>query len=298
MDKLLTIFTPTYNRMNNLKDCYASLVKQSNKNFIWMIVDDGSTDQTEKLVLKWINDKIIDINYFKKENGGKASAINLSLDKCETLLWMCLDADDYLTDNAVEIFLENYKSIIEDESVCGLLALRTGKDGYVMNHKNRIPNQIEYATLNMIRYSLKIDTEYAMVFKSEIIKKYKYPIVAGEKFMPLSYVYDQIDQKYNYKIIHNDVMVSEYLEDGITKNKKRLIVNNPKGYKFFNKQRITLAPSLKLKVKATILYITSCVLDKDTNFFNCIEESPNKILTLLLYLPGMLLCKLLYMQEV
>lgn len=294
MEKTLTIFTPTYNRMEKLKDCYDSLKRQSNKDFIWMIVDDGSTDQTEELVSEWINQKIIKIEYIKKENGGKASAINLSIDNCKTNLWMCLDSDDILTDNAVEIILKSYSDIIKTENICGLLALRTGKDGNVMNNKSRVPNHVQYATLTEIRYYYKIDTEYAIVYKTEIAQKYKYPLIPGEKFMPLSYVYDQIDQKYQYKIIHEDVMVSEYLDDGITRNKKNILLKNPKGFILFNKQRMVLAPNFRLKVKAVILYIISSILDKDTSFSKCIKESPQKLLTILLYLPSFILCKVVY----
>ena len=88
-------------------------------------------------------------------------------------------------------------------------------------------------------------------------------------------------------------MVSEYLDDGITETRK-YIVKNPKGFILFNKQRMVLAPNFRLKVKAVILYIISSILDKDTSFSKCIKESPQKLLTILLYLPSFILCKVVY----
>ncbi|PAV31093.1 hypothetical protein CIL05_00075 [Virgibacillus profundi] len=283
MNNLITVFTPTYNRSNNLITCYQSLIEQTNKNFIWMIIDDGSTDETEEVVKKFNKENKINIEYIKKENGGKASAINLSLKKCQTELWVCLDSDDYLTLDAIEVIASKYEQIKGDPKKCGLLALRTDPSGEVMNNQKRIPPGIKYSTLQYIRYNLGIETEYAFVYKTEIIKKFPYPIINGEKFIPLSFIFDQIDLKYKYLIIQDDIMVSEYLEDGITRQKVSLIKKNPKGYSLHNKQRIQLAPNIILKIKAIILYGLGCILDQDSNALSCLNNSPAKILTVCLY---------------
>lgn len=282
MTKKLTVFTPTYNRKDLLARCYKSLLLQTNKDFIWMIVDDGSIDGTELLVESWIKDSLITIQYFKKANKGKVSAINLSLESTNTDLWVCLDSDDYFTKEAVEIILRDSVSIWEDDRVCGLLALRTGEDGRVMNHKKPIPEDIDYATLQHIRYELRIETEYVLVYKSNIIKNYPYPIFKGEKFMPLSYIYDQIDQKYTYKIMHHDLMISEYEPEGMTKNKNKIIKNNPKGYNLFNKQRAVLAPSKWIKFKSLLLYGAGYFLDVDAKSSDYFSDSPNKYKSLFL----------------
>ena len=283
MEKKLTIFTPTYNRSNTLKKCYSSLVNQTSKDFIWMIIDDGSTDETERIVNDWISDCKIDIEYIYKENGGKADTINRSLLECKTELWLCLDSDDYLTASAVESIISNYDTIKNDNNVCGLIALRTAPDGNVMNNQKRIPSELKYTTLYHIRYELNIETEYVCVYKSQVIKKYPYPILNNEKFMPLSYVYDQIDVDYQYLVVQEKLMISEYFEDGITRNKNELIKKNPKGYILFNKQRIKIARSLKFKLKAIVLYIVGCTLDKDTSIYRCIKNSPSKLLTITMY---------------
>lgn len=283
LNKLITVVTPTFNRSKNLPDCYHSLVNQTNQNFIWMIIDDGSTDNTEELVKKWISEEKLDIQYIKKKNGGKASAINLSLEKCTTELWMCLDSDDYLTKNCIELIVNNYDSIKESEKICGFLSLRVRENGKPINNQKRIPKEISQATLKYVRYELNIETEYVTVYKTRIIKKYPYPIIENEIFMPLSYVYDQIDLKYTYNILHEDMMIGEYTSDGMTRNKNAIIKKNPKGYHLFNKQRIELATSLKWKLKAVLLYGTGPFMDKDLNFFSCVKNSPTRVLTFLLF---------------
>ena len=109
MQNKLTIFTPTYNRMELLKNLYSSLKNQTNKNFIWFIVDDGSTDNTKQLVNELKNEAVLNISYVKKENGGKNTAMDYAHSNCETEFIACVDSDDYLTENAVE---EIYKDFI------------------------------------------------------------------------------------------------------------------------------------------------------------------------------------------
>lgn len=289
----LTVFTPTYNRENQLSKCYESLIKQTNKDFVWQVIDDGSTDETEKLINKMKSDGIIDVVYIKKENGGKASAINLSLEKCSTELWICLDSDDFLTNNAIEIILKSYENVRHDEKVCGLIALRSNPD-FTPMHKVSIPHDVKYATLRTIRYEMGIPPEYAFVYKTNIISQYPYPIIKGERFMPLSYVFDQIDQKYKYLVVHEPLMVCEYFEDGISKNKRKLIKNNPKGYSIYKRQALEFSPNLKLRIKECILYITGCILSSDKN---CIKNSSHKFLTILCYPLGWILYMIRYRKN-
>lgn len=268
----ITVFTPTFNRKENLKDCYNSLLKQTNKDFIWQIVDDGSTDDTETLVNKWINEEKIKIIYIQKKNGGKASSINVSLSETESTLWMTLDSDDYLFPNAIEIILNEYPKIESNKNICGMFALRSTPDGEPMQ-KAKIPEKVKYSTQNYIRYNLEIPPEYMHVFKTNIIKQFPYPIIEGENYIPLSYVFDQIDQDYEYLILHQPLMVCEYQEDGITNTKRNLIKKNPKGYTLYKKQLIKLAPDFKTKIKASANYITGCILSRDKNW---LKNAPHK----------------------
>lgn len=277
--KYLTIFTPTYNRAYTLKKCYESLVSQTSQNFIWQIVDDGSTDNTESLVNGFIKEHKIEIEYYKKENGGKVSAINYSLEKTYTEMWLCLDSDDYLFDDAVEV-IERNKDRIQDDKICGLFGLRSLQDRTPMQ-KICLPSNVKNATQTEVRYKYKVPPEYYQVYKSSVIKKYRYPLFDGEKYMPLSYMQDQIDQEYEFALLDDAIMVCYYQEDGITNHQKKLVKNNPRGYKEFKRQQMVFSKDFISRIKACVAYDTGCILSKE---YLSIIKSPFPLYTTLLFL--------------
>lgn len=288
--KLITVFTPTYNREKTLGKCYESLVAQTSKNFVWQIIDDGSSDGTEELVEDFIKESKIEIVYIKKTNGGKVSAINRSLEITNTELWVCLDSDDYFFSNAIEIYEKLYTQIKNEPNICGLFSVRSNPDGSPMMGID-IPKELVTETQFNLRYKYKIEPEYVQVYKTGIVRQYKYPLFEGEKYVPLSYTQDQIDQKYKFFIFHEPTMVCEYQVDGITKNQKNLVKKNPKGYTEFKRQQIEIAPNLLFKLKACITYDTGCILSKNKKG---VIDSPSRILTLLCFPLGWLDYKIRY----
>src|SRR5699024_9510778 len=158
MKKKMTVVTPTYNRAYIIKKCYDSLVKQTNQSFTWLVVDDGSTDDTEELIKQLKKEKLINIEYIKKENGGKASALNVAFDYLMTKYWVCLDSDDYFADDAIEIALDQLNIIDNNERFCGILALRNYTSGEVFGEK-RIPLEVKSVTTLEMRNKYKLDTE-------------------------------------------------------------------------------------------------------------------------------------------
>ena len=281
-DKLVTIVTPTYNRARTLINCYKSLREQTSKNFLWMIIDDGSTDDTQEKVSEWILEDVIKIQYKRKENGGKVSALNFSLEFCITELWVCLDSDDIFVNNAIEIIELKYLDIKNQDNVAGLLSLRVNKFGDVIGGK-RIPIDRQYSKILDLKYFDKINSETVLVFKSKIIKKYPYPIIEGEKFFPLGYIFYQIDEEYIFYVVQNTLMIGEYLGDGISSNKNSLIIKNPKGYVIAKKQSIKRAPNLYWKTRETITYISGNFLIKNMKLHNIIQDSPARLLTIVLF---------------
>ncbi len=253
MEKLLTVFTPTYNRAYCLENCYKSLKQQTCANFIWQIIDDGSTDGTDELIKRFQDEKLVQIEYIWKSNGGKASAINESLKYVTTPLWLCLDSDDILTPQAVEMICNCYSEIRDQEKICGLFAVRSNTELKPMSGMD-VPDNIDYVTQGTIRYKLGVKPEYAQVYKSEIIKQYQFPMYDGEKFITESFVQDQIDEKYVFKIIHHPLMVCEYLEDGYTNHYTELIAKNPNGFMDFYYQRVKKSPFFKQRVISAIVY--------------------------------------------
>lgn len=254
--KLITVFTPTYNRKKTLVKCYESLVAQTSNNFIWQIIDDGSSDNTEELVKGFVEEGKIEISYVKKQNGGKVSAINYSLDITDTELWVCLDSDDYFFPNALEQ-IEHYYRHTNENSICGFIAVRSRKDGSPMQGKKyegrikTLPKTVKYMDY---RYQYHIPPEYVLVYKSEIIKKYSYPTFEGEKFMPESSVYCLLDKEYSMITMKEPLMVSEFQEDGLTMNHRKNVLNNPKGYTYTHAVIADCTNSLSCFVKSSVCY--------------------------------------------
>lgn len=271
---LLTIFTPTYNRAYILHRCYESLCRQTNMNFNWIIVDDGSEDNTEDLVSQWISDGIIDITYIKQENQGKMMAHNVGAENCKTVLFMCLDSDDYLTDDAVEIINLNWTQC-EKQKYAGMVALRVYKDFSPVGG-TEMPNKIKESTLIDLYFTHGFKGDTALIYRTEYLRKYPFPKISGEKFIPEPYVYDQIDLERPLFLINKGIYICEYLEDGYSANISNVIRKNPRGYLVFAKQRMQISKRMDVKLRAAAQYMLASWLSGEKH---PIIKSPNKILT-------------------
>lgn len=256
--KSLTIFTPTYNRAYTLGRLYNSLKLQTSKDFIWLIIDDGSSDNTNELVQKWINENLIKIEYCIQENSGKSMAHNKGVELTKTDLFTCVDSDDFLIRTAVEDILKSWNSK-NDMKLVGILAYKgisNGKSLTIMKNTN-----IESSTLKdgYSKYGLGGDT--MLIFKTAIVSKYKFPQFKGEKFVPEAYLYDLIDQEGKLLLLRKVLYYCEYLDNGYTNNMSKLLANNPNGYITYIKQRLIFDSNLKEKIldsiKFTAMYIVS-----------------------------------------
>ena len=227
MMKILTVFTPTYNRAYILPQLYKSLCSQTNHNFKWLIVDDGSNDTTKTDVAKWIKDEIIEIEYRYQDNAGKMAAYNAALESVNTFLFMCVDSDDFLVPDAVEKILEAAKGIEKRDDLSGIVAYRGNIEGKVIG--NCFPQELEYSPLNNL-YELGFRGDTTLIYKSQIAKRFMFPILPGEKFVSEMYVYNQIDELYKMKLLREVLTICNYLNDGYTKNGYNLVKNNPMGW--------------------------------------------------------------------
>lgn len=277
MKQAVTIFTPTYNRAYILPRVYESLCNQTNKGFIWLIVDDGSIDNTRYIVNRWINEEIITIRYIYQENEGKHIAHNMGVDACETELFVCVDSDDYLLPNAVDEVINTWNDVRKEE-LAGIVSMRITENGAPIG-KVYLPKNIQESTLGDLydRYKFKGDT--MLTFRSSILREYKFPKIDGEKFIGEDYVYAQIDKNYKLYVLNKGLYVCEYLEDGYTKNSKRLIQNNPKGYALLKEKKMLAATGIKGICKHTILYGVGNLLCNNRGF---IKNSPYPIKSFLL----------------
>lgn len=274
--KTLTVFTPTFNRAYCLHQLYNSLVEQTNMDFSWLIIDDGSTDDTKELVQSWIVEDKIPIQYHYQENQGMHGGHNSAYSLITTPLNVCIDSDDLMPTNAVQLIVDKWKLIRDNNKYAGIVGLDADKSGNILGTK--IPENIEETTLYDLYQKHKVKGDKKLVYKTEIIKKYpSYPIFEGERFVPLGYLYQLIDQ--NYKLLPaNDVYcIVEYMPDGSSKNMLKQYRRHPKGFAFSRKSRMALSKSLKVKFKNAIHYVSSSIFLKNWRF---IEEAPNKLMVI------------------
>lgn len=251
MAKKITVFTPTYNRAYILGQLYQSLIRQSNKDFCWLIVDDGSTDKTRELVTRWINEKEIEIKYYYQKNSGKMAAHNLGVEKTETELFVCVDSDDYLVDNAIGLLIEEWDKN-HSVSTIGIIAKRGSKDGKSMG-KGDFPD-VKICKMNSFM-GKTFSGDTTICFDSSILKHYKFPIIKGENFITESYLYDQIDHDgYEYILLNQVVTICEYRPDGYTMNMDLISYQNPIGRMYHEAQNLQFSEKLRDKLKACIRY--------------------------------------------
>ncbi|MEA4866748.1 MAG: glycosyltransferase family 2 protein [Sphaerochaeta sp.] len=281
-DPFLTVFTPTYNRAHTLPQLYASLCRQCCKSFIWLIVDDGSTDTTELLVQSWIVEGKIAIKYYKQENGGKQRAHNTGVALSETECFLCVDSDDYLVDDAIQVLSDSWLDVRENSSVSGIIAMRgINQDEPIGSF---LPKGILFSPLTELyqKHGFSGDTE--LMFRTSILRQFPYDVAEGEKFIPENYAYLQIDQQYTMYLVHKIIGIGGYQEDGYSKSIHKVIYKNPKSYMKVKKLSMDLAPTSKYKFLNAINLLSAyfIVHRKQRNF------SWNGY-TLAAYLPGFLL---------
>lgn len=271
----LTVFTPTYNRAYVLKQCYDSLCRQTCKDFVWLIVDDGSSDNTKEIVEKWMaNDNGFEIRYVYKKNGGMHTGHNKAYELIDTELNVCIDSDDFMPDDAVELIVNFWKEN-KDSSYSGILALDVYKNGQVIGKE--LPNK-KSTTLSGY-YQNGGQGDKKLIYRTEIINKYPpYPEFEEEKFVPLDYKYLLADQDYELLIMNKPVCVVEYMEDGSSKNMLRQYYKNPRGFAFMRKVHMKYDKEFLKKFKTCVHYVSSSFISKNKGF---IKESPKKGMTVL-----------------
>lgn len=251
----LTVFTPTYNRAYILENLYRSLQRQTCTDFEWLVVDDGSADETESLLCSWMaEENPFPIRYYKKENGGKCRAINFGLELARGRLFFNVDSDDYLTEDAVEKILHWESELPGDGKFCAVAGnLGTARD---VTPNTPLPEPYFDGTA-LDRYG-KIDGERAFAFYTDIHRRYPYPDCPGEKFMTEAVTWNRMAAD-GYKIRYfNDIIwIYEYKQDGLTNAGYRLFLENPQGTGIFFREKAELLHySLKDKILLWYGYAT------------------------------------------
>lgn len=233
----LTIFTPTYNRKHLLIRLYESLCSQQCQDFEWLVVDDGSTDGTDAFIADLVADGKISISFIRKENGGKHTAHNVALKYAKGEYFFTVDSDDWLpADSILKIkgIIATNASISNLSDIAGIIALKSYADGNIIGH----PFNKDNFTTHL--YELEHSDnkgDRTLIFKTEVIRQFPFPVIDGERFMTESVIYDQIDQRYSFYVSNENLTECEYQIDGLSSNPKRLMFNNPGGYAIYFTQK-------------------------------------------------------------
>ena len=277
---LLTIFTPTYNRAHLLPRLYSSLISQDNQSFEWLIVDDGSEDNTEFYVSRMTAENKVKIRYIKKENGGKHTAHNVAIKAAYGDWFLCLDSDDILAPNAVE----NICSMLQHtKNIAGLVAYKAQMDGSLLCR--RIPESFS-SDHSLYEYALAGGGEYTLIFSTEILRKYPFPVIEGECFSSECVVYDQLDLAgYTFGLIPSVLEICEYQTDGLSSAVYQTMFKNPTGYQIYHAQRINLVTSFKARLRHAVSYQAFRALSKNNTY---LYHGQHKLLVLMAWLPGQL----------
>ena len=268
---MITVFTPTYNRGNLLNRLYQSLCKQNYKEFEWIIVDDGSLDDTSSIV-NIIQDKHpygdFSILYYKKENGGKHTAVNTGVQKAHGDLFFIADSDDILPPNALQTVAGVWEQTKYDDSIGGICGfdgdindgsfIGTGfpKEVHLLNIELSNHINIGYidATTRNVRFKLKVDGDMKEVFRTSVLREYPFPEIKGERFCPEVLVWNRIASKYKLRHINKIIYLVEYQQDGITSAITRSRMNSPIASTMTYAEMLDYNISLKWKIRSAINY--------------------------------------------
>ena len=280
----LTVFTPAYNRAHTLPRTYESLCQQKCKDFIWLIVDDGSQDNTAELVRLWqARDNGFEIRYIYKENGGMHTAHNTAYEHIDTELNTCIDSDDKLAPDAVEKILRKWDQV-KDQGYAGIIGLDADFEGKIIG--KGFPEGLTETTV-VGYYAAGGSGDKKLVYRTDIINQYPpYPVFEGEKYVSLAYKYRLIDQTYKMAVLDEVLCNVEYQPDGSSGTMWKQYLKNPKGWMFWRKVQMQYPESTKRLIINCIHYCSSSIIAGDKRF---VKESPRKVLTVLCVPLGWLL---------
>ncbi len=289
--KLITVFTPAYNRAYSLPRTYESLRGQECKNFLWLIVDDGSTDNTAGLVQQWQQTETeFEIRYIFKENGGMHTAHNTAYENIDTELNICIDSDDALAPHAIAQITEAWQHM-KSADYAGIIGLDSDFQGNVLGVN--LPKDTVSTTLQRF-LSSGGSGDKKLVLRTDVVREFPaYPVFPGEKFVPLGSLYAMIDQKYELLILNEILCLVEYMPDGSTKNMFSQYFRNPNGFRYSRLVSLSGNISSKRKFVLYIHYVAESLLAKKKIF----TDAPQKLPALLAFPFGLLLWQYILLKN-
>ena len=250
---LVTVFTPVYNRAYIITRLYESLCRQTCKDFEWIVVDDGSTDNIDELMHKFIEEKKIKIRYFKQPNGGKHRAINHGVREAHGEMFFIVDSDDYIPDDAIEFITVHSAEIYQEPAFAGISGIDRTIDGRVLS--NLGTDKYIDSTSSDLRFVHGITGDLSEVFKTETLKIFSFPEINNENFSPEALVWNRIANKglilrYYPKVLK----IIEYLPDGLTSAIVKIRMNSPVASTVYYSELSRMDIPFIQKIKAAVNY--------------------------------------------
>lgn len=249
----ITILTPTYNRASLLPRLFDSLLRQTSKDFEWIVVDDGSTDDTREVVanLKEKCDGAFPMGYVYKANGGKHMAINIGAERARGELLFIADSDDLLTDDALETVANSWHDISDDKSFAGIAGLDITMDTREVIGSGLPQEHIDCNAID-IRYRHHVTGDMKEVFRTEVLREFPFPEFAGERFCPEQLVWFRMARRYRLRYINKPIYIADYQPDGITAGITRARMRNPSASMLTYAELTECPVPFLVKVKAAI----------------------------------------------
>lgn len=249
----ITILTPTYNRASLLPRLFDSLLRQTNKDFEWIVVDDGSTDDTREVVanLKEKCGGAFPMGYVYKANGGKHMAINIGAERARGELLFIADSDDLLTDDALETVANSWLDISDDKSFAGIAGLDITMDTREVIGSGLPQEHIDCNAID-IRYRHHVTGDMKEVFRTEVLREFPFPEFAGERFCPEQLVWFRMARRYRLRYINKPIYIADYQPDGITAGITRARMRNPSASMLTYAELTECPVPFLVKVKAAI----------------------------------------------
>ncbi len=274
----ITVFTPAYNRADLLIRCFESMKRQTNKNFIWMIIDDGSTDNTKQLVREWITcTDDFEIIYYYKNNGGLHTAYNEAIRHINTELCVCIDSDDFMPDNAIELILDFWNKN-GSSKYAGIVGLDYDLEGHVIG--DLLPQQKSVNLIDLLtgKYHI-INGDRTNVVRTELYKKYApMKVFKGEKNFNPHYMHLQISQNYDFLVLNENLRFVEYQPTGMSNSMLKQYANSPNSFAEIRKLYLSFPnTSFNFKFRHSVHLVSSCILAG--KFRYVMIYSPHKLIT-------------------
>lgn len=286
MGTLVTIVTPTYNRASNLPALFQSLCAQTCKDFLWLVIDDGSQDGTRNLVESYVkgSNAGFPIQYVYKENGGKHTALNLAFRTVETELLFIVDSDDLLTPDAIATIYADWNSV-KDKNLCGIGYLRGYSEDKVIG--DLYPEDGNIDSFINVRYNQGVDGDKAEVWVTEYLRNFQYPETPGERFISESVAWIYLAREHDMLFRNKIIYITEYLEGGLSDEGRRLRFLCPVNMAYGSLETMSHHFSWKIRIKETLLYIVYSKFGRK-NYWEMLK-CPYWGLVTVCYLPGLLL---------